>query len=260
MQNIPRASEYRAAFVAPDGYKIIAADYAGCELREIAELSQEAGWMEALEKGYDLHSYVASVIFEIEYKELTENNVIKKKYKELRQQAKSINFGVAYGMGAHRLAKELDIEQRKAQKLLNQFWEKFPAIKELLDKLVKDAEKNGYAYSPLDGRRRYLTHTDWGVPSEKAHASNEAKNLPFQGGNATITKIALYRVKSKLEENDFDAKIINVVHDEILVEVHASQVDEVCALIENEMVQAAYELIKTVPMVAESNVGDCWIH
>lgn len=94
MQNIPRASVYRAAFVAAAGYKLIASDYAGCELREIAELSQEPGWMSALEKGYDLHSYVASMIFEIAYEELTENNKIKEKYEELRQQAKSINFGI----------------------------------------------------------------------------------------------------------------------------------------------------------------------
>ncbi len=163
-------------------------------------------------------------------------------------------------MGAHRLAKELNIEQRKAQRLLNQFWNKFPLIKGLLDQLVADAQKNGYAYSPLDGRRRYLLHTDWAVPVEKAHASNQAKNLPFQGGNATITKIALHRVKNKIDEKGFNAKIINVVHDEILVEVIAAEAEKVQTMIEHEMVEAAYELIKTVPMVAESKIGDCWIH
>ena len=163
-------------------------------------------------------------------------------------------------MGPFRLAKKLNISKQAAKKLLARFWATFPKIKEMLDKLVKHAKTNGYAYSPLDGRRLYMLQTDWAVSGEASHASNQAKNLPFQGGNATITKIALTNIRLRLKEKGYQAKLINVVHDEILLEVHKDDVAEVKSMVEHEMIQAAYRLLTRVPMKAEAKVAECWQH
>jgi len=182
MQNIKSAQKYRTPFCTSDPLdrSMISADYSGCELRLIAELSGEEAWLECFEKDYDMHSYVASLLFNLDYFEITKNNKIKPEYKAFRAKAKNINFGVAYGMGAGRLANSLNISFEEAIELLDAFWTQFPKIKIFLTKMVRSGRNRGYAISPLDNRRRWLVDFNYMIPKQKSHAANICKNMPFQ--------------------------------------------------------------------------------
>jgi DNA polymerase I-like protein with 3'-5' exonuclease and polymerase domains len=203
LQNIPREAEYRAAFSAPDeDYKMIAADFSGQELRLLTHLSQEPNFISCLNKGKDLHSYCASILFNRNYETIT---------KEERNAAKSLNFGIIYGMGPKRLADTLKISFEAAKNLLQKYFETFPRIKLLLNEFTENALKNKYALSPLDNRRRDLSTFDFDNGREKNHALNISKNLPFQGAGASVTKRALWKVQNKLNNNN--ALLVNVIHD-----------------------------------------------
>ena len=182
MQNVKHEQKYRTPFCTQDpiNRSMISADYSGCELRLIAELSEEESWIEAFKNDWDMHSYVASLLFSLDYHEITENNKIKPQYKEFRGKAKNINFGVAYGMGAGRLARNLKISFEEAADLLENFWRKFPKIKLFLDKMVERAMNENYAISPLDNRRRWLIDFNYMIPKQRSHAANICKNMPFQ--------------------------------------------------------------------------------
>ena len=252
MQNIPSEAEYRAAFTAqsPD-YKIIAADFSGQELRLLAHLSQEPKFLDALKRGVDLHTNSASLVFGIPYDE------VKKKE---RTAAKAITFGLIYGMGPMKLSHTLDINMQEARFLINKYFHTFPYIKQAMDKLETHARLTHVALSPLDQRQSDLSSMDWEDGRQASHALNIAKNLPFQGTGASTTKLALCRIKRRLDKHEYDARLINVVHDEILVEAHLDCVDEVAKLVEKEMVTAFNYYAPSVPMEADAHIGDCWIH
>ncbi len=249
MQNIPSEDVYRACFraQAPD-YKIISADFSGQELALMAHISQEENFLYALENDMDLHCYSASLIFDLEYnsffyfgdegkKEAIKDNKklkiedltlgeedilldssgeavkrpdMKDKY---RTPAKSITFGLIYGMGPGRLADTLKISFKEAKSLINKYFKVFPTIKQTLDKFVKMAMENKYAYSPLDGRRRIFSGVDWDHSGKVSHLKNVAKNMPFQGAGASVTKLALCWMKREIDKMGWDAKMILTVHD-----------------------------------------------
>lgn len=263
LMQIPHLQIYREAFCVEDPIlrRMIAADYSGCELRLIAELSGEEEWIFCLKKGYDMHSYVAALLFDLDYHKITENNKIKSEFKEFRLKAKSINFGVAYGMGPGRLAISLKISFEEAAALLDKFWEKFPKIKRLLDRLVREGINNGYAQSPLDGRRRWLLDFNTRVPRERAHAGNICKNLPFQGGNASIIKRAMCLIQDKFFEHpEWEAKLLLCVHDEIIATCKKDNSETVKEVIEKCMLEAAYLFVDKVPMEVDVELGKHWIH
>jgi len=235
-----------------------------CELRLIAEICNESAWIEAFKKGYDMHSFVASMLFQIPYEDMVnKDHEVLPEYKAFRSKAKNINFGVAYGMKAGRLAHNLGVTFDEARALLNKFWVTFPNIAKKLDQLANDAVKNEYAISPLDGRRRYLKTFDFDVSGERAHAQNIAKNLPFQGTNASITKRALVYIRRAALNKGWSAdkfRILITVHDEIECECHKSIVDEATKMVEDMMIAAAEYYVKKVPMKVDVDVGDHWIH
>lgn len=252
MQNIPATADYRKAFTAqsPD-YKIIAADFSGQELRLLAHISQEPKFKQALESGKDLHTNSASLVFETPYGNVT---------KTQRKAAKAITFGLIYGMGPMKLAHTLEIDILEAKMLIQKYFRTFPQIKLTMARLEVQAKRSGMALSPLDGRQSSLAFVDWTNRKEAAHALNIAKNLPFQGAGASTTKLALCRIKRKLDKFKYDARLINVVHDEILVEVIEPEAKIVAKLVETEMVKAFNFYASSVSMEAQAHIGNYWIH
>jgi len=252
MQNIPATKEYREAFTAQNAdYRIISADFSGQELRLLAHLSQEPKFKAALESGKDLHTNSASLVFETAYEKVT---------KLQRQAAKAITFGLIYGMGPMKLAHTLDIDIIEAKTLIQKYFRAFPQIKITMSKLEGQARLSKIALSPLDGRQSSLAFINWNDRREVSHALNIAKNLPFQGAGASTTKLALCRIKRKIDKLKYDARLINVVHDEILVEVVAHEADLVAKLIETEMVKAFNFYAPSVRMEAQAHIGNYWIH
>ena len=168
-----------------------------------------------------------------------------------------------YGMGPKRLAETIEVSYSEARDIMDKFFAVYPKIKQYLDSLVNNAKRNSYAISPLDNRKRWLVDFDWDVPKEAAHAGNIARNMPFQGGNASITKLALIFLRNKILENDWDidnkVRIINTIHDEILTEVHKSLADQMKQIQIEEMLRAAYEFVKNVPMAVDCTVSDHWV-
>ncbi|MBC8410396.1 MAG: hypothetical protein H8E12_16990 [Rhodobacteraceae bacterium] len=254
MQNIPREAAYRAAFTAQSkDYKIIAADFSGQELRLLAHISQEPKFLKALEEGVDLHTNSASLVFGVPYEEVS---------KAQRNSAKSITFGLVYGIGPKKLSENLKISYNDAIYLMNKYFKTFPEIKKALDRLEAQARDTKMAISPLDGRQSDLSFKDWTSRGSVAHALNIAKNLPFQGTGASTTKLALCRIKHRFDKKGYgsDAKLINVVHDEILVECKNEIVADVVNIVETEMVKAFNIYAPSVPMEAAAEVGNHWIH
>jgi len=227
LQNIPADPRYREPFIAPKGYKFISVDYSGQELRLLAHLSQDPAMLEALKTNKDLHAYSASLIYNIPYKDffqLDEYGNIKydasgepifipEMKKTYRNNAKSLSFGLLYGMGPYKLSVKLEITLIEAKELMVKYFKAFPKVKVLMDKLVNDMMEKHYATSPLDGRKAFFTDLDWDDQSAVAHAKNQAKNLPFQAGGASCIKQSLIYIKEKINELKFDAQILFAVHD-----------------------------------------------
>ncbi len=163
-------------------------------------------------------------------------------------------------MGPGKLSRELGITLDEAKQLFNKYFETFPKIKELMDRLTKEVKQNKYAYSELDKRRRDLTSLDWDNPRKAAHGINQAKNLPFQGTGASITKLAVCMIRRAILNSNYDARILCTVHDEILVETHVSCLDEVRKLVYELMIKAFNHYAKDVPAEVSLEVGTKWVH
>jgi DNA polymerase-1 len=249
LQNIKADSRFRSCFVSPEGRKLVVADYSGCELRIIAELSEDPVFLETFRKGDDLHSIVASAIFK--------KNVSKTENPELRQKAKAINFGLAYGMGSQGLAANLEISEDEANELLNQYFRSYPSVKKYLEESANEAVKNGYS-TTIGKRRRYYEIKDKGDQREIASIIRQAKNAPIQGTNADMTKLALVWIRDNIKEKKLDAKLINTVHDEIVTECNESIAEEVSEVIRDCMIKAGEYYIKKVPVEVECVISDCW--
>lgn len=229
--NIPRDPRYRRPFISSPGYKFISADFSGQELRLLAHLSQEPEMIKALKEKKDLHAYSASLIYKIPYEDFFEyedeaRTIIKlepdgspvfiDKMKKLRNATKALVFGILYGMGPNKLADKLGITIDEARDIIRKYFEIFPKVKTLMDKLAADVIKNKYAYSPLDGRKMFFWDLDWNHKGKVAHAQRQGQNFPFQGTGATTTKQALIYIDEKIKELKFDAQILFAVHDKLL--------------------------------------------
>lgn len=248
LQNIPSDSAFRACFRAPEGRKLITADYAGAELRIIAEMSKDPVFIRTLAGGGDLHAIVASRMFG--------KPVSKEENPELRARAKAINFGLAYGMGAGGLAHQLGVPENEAEQLLERYFEQFPKIRGFLEHAAAKALRAGVAQT-LAGRRYWFTdmRRDGRDPGSLTRV---AKNMPIQGTNADITKLAMVRIVKALAEARLDAFLVNMVHDELVVEAAEGDAEAARAIIVREMMSAGAELVKAVPMTVDVKVGDTW--
>ena len=249
LQNIPIRSEegrrIREAFIAPDGYKILAADYSQIELRIMAHLSRDQGLMDAFAKGQDIHQATAAEIFSINIDEVTANQ---------RRSAKAINFGLIYGMSAFGLSKQLQITRAEAQNYIEQYFDRYPQVKHYMDETKQSAKKMGYVETVF-GRRLYLADIESSNYQRRQYAERSAINAPMQGTAADLIKMAMVLLHQKIREESFEAKIIMQVHDELVIEVNENQQDELSELTKNIM----SEISKLdVDLKVDADIGNNW--
>ena len=249
LQNIPiRSAEgrkIRQAFIAPKGYKIVAADYSQIELRIMAHLANDDGLITAFQNGEDIHRATASEVFKVPLDEVTN---------ELRRNAKAINFGLIYGMSAFGLAKQLDISRTDAQTYINLYFERYPNVKKYMNETKILAKEQGFVET-LFGRRLYLPEINSKNAILRQYAERTAINAPMQGTAADIIKHAMLKVDAWLATENIDAKMIMQVHDELVFEVKTEQIDSAIEIIRTLMNSAA-DL--TVPLIVDVGVGDNW--
>ena len=249
LQNIPVRSEegrrIRQAFVAPKGYKMMAADYSQVELRIMAHLSGDESLLKAFSEGIDVHRATAAEVFGVPLGDV-EN--------EQRRAAKAINFGLIYGMSAFGLAKQLNIGRYEAQDYIDVYFARYPGVKAYMDKTREQAHDQGYVETVF-GRRLYLPEINSRNGQRRQYAERTAINAPMQGTAADIIKRAMIAVDRALATSKVDAKVVMQVHDELVVEVLEKDVAAVTDLLRREMEQAAS---LKVPLVVDIGIGDNW--
>ena len=249
LQNIPiRTAEgrrVRKAFIAPDGYKLIAADYSQIELRIMAHLSKDEGLLNAFSTGQDVHRATAAEVFGVSKQAVSD---------EQRRSAKAINFGLIYGMSAFGLAGQINVSRGAAQEYIDLYFNRYPGVKQYMDSTRASAADLGYVET-LFGRRLYLEEIRSSNYMRRQAAERTAINAPMQGTAADIIKIAMIDVDNWLQDHKVDATMIMQVHDELVLEVSVPQVDEVIEEVEKRMSRAA-EL--DVPLLVEVGIGDDW--
>jgi len=249
LQNIPIRTEegrrVRQAFVAPEGYKIVAADYSQIELRIMAHLSQDKGLLNAFAQGLDVHRATAAEVFGCDIEQVST---------EQRRSAKAINFGLIYGMSAFGLAKQLHIGRNDAQQYMDLYFERYPGVQDYMNDTRALAAEKGYVET-LFGRRLYLPEINSRNGMRRQAAERTAINAPMQGTAADIIKLAMIAVDEWLEESGLDARMIMQVHDELVLEVAESDLDKVTEGLVEAMSAAAN---LDVPLLVEAGVGDNW--
>lgn len=249
LQNIPIRSEngrrIREAFVASDGYVLLAADYSQIELRIMAHLSGDKSLLQAFAKGEDIHRHTASEIFGIGLDEVSSDQ---------RRSAKAINFGLIYGMSAHGLSKQLGIDRAQAADYMNTYFERYPGVRNYMDNTREQAKKQGYVET-IFGRRLYLPEINSSNGMRRQYAERTAINAPMQGSAADIIKRAMIDIHSWLCGADTGIRMIMQVHDELVFEVPKDQLDMAKTTIEQFMMNAA-DL--KVPLEVGLGSGDNW--
>ena len=251
LQTIPirkeRGREIRAAFVPrDDDHLILAADYSQIELRIMAELSQDPGMLEAFETETDIHQVTASKVFKVELEDVS---------REMRDKAKTVNFGIIYGISAFGLQQRLNIPRGEANELIKNYFEKYPGVRAYIDKTIEFGKENGYVATQT-GRRRYIRDINSRNASLRNAAERLAMNSPIQGTAADMLKLAMIRVHRELKAGEFKTKMLLTVHDELVFDLHKSEIDTAIPVIETAMKNA---LQMKVPIVVESGYGENWL-
>ena len=249
LQNIPvRSAEgrrIREAFVAPKGYRLVAADYSQIELRIMAHLSQDAGLLGAFKADHDIHRATAAEVFDIGQDDVTADQ---------RRSAKAINFGLIYGMSAFGLARQLGIARREAQRYVDLYFERYPGVKQYMDNTREQARADGYVET-VQGRRLYLPDIQARNFQRRQYAERSAINAPMQGTAADIIKRAMIDVDRWLVQEKHDARIIMQVHDELVLEVANASAKTLAAGLAEIMAQAA-DL--SVQLKVDVGIGQNW--
>lgn len=251
LQNIPirteRGKEIRRAFVARDAeHSILAADYSQIELRIIASLSHDEHMIAAFANHYDIHAATASKIYHIPIEEVT---------KDQRRNAKSVNFGIVYGISAFGLSEQLGISRKEAASLIEEYFQQYPAIKQYIDTNVEFAHENGYAQTLL-GRRRYLYDINSRNNAQRQFAERNAVNMPIQGTSADMIKIAMIRIWKRFNELGLLSKMILQVHDELVFDVYNPEIEQVKDIVSYEMIHA---LPLSIPVEVGVDIGENWL-
>ena len=249
LQNIPIRTEegrrIRQAFVAPDGHRLLAADYSQIELRIMAHLSADKGLLKAFEKEQDVHRATAAEVFDMALDEVTDDQ---------RRSAKAINFGLMYGMSAFGLAKQLGVSRGEAQEYTDLYFDRYPGVKQYMDDIRTKASEKGYVETVF-GRRLYLPEINARNAQRRQYAERSAINAPMQGTAADIIKRAMIAVHAWLQDKQPGARMIMQVHDELVFEVQDSKVDTVTAKV-TELMNGAAEL--DVALKVDVGVGSNW--
>lgn len=251
LQNIPirteRGRQVRKAFVPRDeNYTLLAADYSQIELRIIAALSEEETMIEAFKQGEDIHASTASKVFNVSIDEVT---------REQRSNAKTVNFGIIYGVSAFGLSNQTNLSRGEAKALIDTYYETYPKLKAYMSKQVDFARDNGYVSTVL-GRRRYLKDINSRNAVVRGAAERNAVNAPIQGSAADIIKIAMINIYNKLQAGNYKSKMLLQVHDELVFDIYKPELEEMKTLIKSEM-ENAYTL--EVPLDVEMDIGLNWL-
>ena len=249
LQNIPiRTAEgrrIRQAFVAPQGYKLLAADYSQIELRIMAHLAKDEGLLHAFRNNLDVHSATAAEVFGVELDEVTTDQ---------RRSAKAINFGLIYGMSAFGLAKQIGVDRKQSQAYIDRYFARYPGVLDYMERTRAQASEQGYVET-IFGRRLYLPEINAKNPALRKGAERTAINAPMQGTAADIIKKAMVAVDNWLSASGLDARVILQVHDELVLEVREDLVEQVRDEVRSHMSDAAK---LDVPLVVEVGVGNNW--
>jgi DNA polymerase-1 len=251
LQNIPirteRGREIRKAFVPRnDKFTLLSADYSQIELRIIAELSGDEGMIEAFNQGLDIHAATAAKVYGLQLLEVT---------KEMRRNAKMVNFGIIYGISAFGLSERLGIPRKEAAQIIDQYFVKYPKIKEYMDNTIVSARKLGYVET-IKGRRRYINDINSSNSVVRGYAERNAINAPIQGSAADMIKIAMISIFETLKKESLKSVMIMQVHDELVFDVYQNEVEIVKQIVKDKM-QNAIQM--TVPIEIEMSTGDNWL-
>ncbi len=251
LQNIPirtpRGREIRKAFVPRgDDYTLLAADYSQIELRIIAELSEDPGLIETFVNGLDVHTATASRIYGIPLEEVTP---------DMRRNAKTVNFGIVYGISAFGLSERLNIPRKEAAEIIDQYFSKYPGVKSYMESTIAFARANGYVETMM-GRRRYLRDINSANATVRGFAERNAINAPVQGSSADMIKIAMINIYDSMKSQGLKSKMILQVHDELVFDTLKSEVEIMKKIVEEKMKSA---IPMTVPVEVDMNTGDNWL-
>ncbi len=247
LQNIPIRTDMgrriREAFTAPEGFVILSADYSQIELRILAHITRDTVLMESFEKGLDIHTRTAAEIFGLAPGEVTENH---------RRQAKTINFGIMYGMGPHKLSAELGIRRDVAKRYIDNYLAKYPGVRAYMEGIARSTEKDGFV-TTIMGRRRSIPEIVSSNFNEREGARRIAINTPIQGSAADVIKLAMVKIHEHLA--GMKSRMVLQVHDELVFEAAFDEIDELKALVRHEM-ENAYPL--AVPVHVDIGTGSSW--
>jgi DNA polymerase I len=251
LQNIPirteRGRQIRKAFIARDeNYTLLAADYSQIELRIIAALSGEENMIKAFQNGEDIHKSTAAKVFNVALEEVT---------KEQRSHAKTVNFGIIYGVSAFGLSNQTNLSRSESAALIDAYYKTYPRLKAYIQEQIDFARNNGYVQTVL-GRRRYLKDINSANAVVRGGAERNAVNAPIQGSAADIIKIAMINIHKRLKNENWQSKMLLQVHDELVFDVHNSELETIKPLIQQEM-ENAFQL--AVPLVVELGEGQNWL-
>ncbi|MGB3590183.1 MAG: DNA polymerase I [Nonlabens sp.] len=251
LQNIPirteRGRQVRKAFVPRDeNYTLIAADYSQIELRIIAALSDETTMIEAFSKGEDIHASTAARVFNVPLEEVT---------REQRSNAKTVNFGIVYGVSAFGLSQQTGLDRSESKELIETYYKTYPRLKSYMSDQVDFARQQGYVETVL-GRRRYLKDINSSNGVVRGAAERNAVNAPIQGSAADIIKIAMINIHKRFKELGCKSKMLLQVHDELVFDIHKDELAHMKVLIKDEM-ENAYKM--SVPLDVEVGMGENWL-
>ncbi|HAQ65389.1 MAG TPA: DNA polymerase I [Bacteroidales bacterium] len=251
LQNIPvrteRGREIRKAFVSRNSdFVLMAADYSQVELRIIAHLANDEAMKEAFVHGHDIHAATAARVYGLPIEEVT---------RDQRRNAKSVNFGIVYGISAYGLSEQLGISRREAADIIEQYFSQYHGIKKWMDQSIAFARENGYVETLL-GRRRYLRDITSANATVRGFAERNAINAPIQGSSADMIKIAMINIHREMNRRGMQSKMILQVHDELVFDALRSEIDELKIMVTDLMQQA---LPLSIPVVVDVNVGENWL-
>ena len=251
LQNIPIRSELgkeiRKAFVHQyDNTKLLSLDYSQIELRIMAHICNDENLIKAFEEGKDIHSATAAILFDTPIENIDADK---------RRVAKTVNFGIMYGLGTFGLAQRLTITRKESSEIIKNYFEKYPGIKNYIDSTIKSTEKNGYAET-ISGRRKYFPMINASNRNLKAGAERAAINMPIQGTAADMLKIAMINIHREMQKRKFQSKMILQVHDELVFEAVINEIEEIKDLVTKLMVDALP--LGRVPIEVSAGIGNNW--
>jgi DNA polymerase-1 len=250
LQNIPirtaRGMKIREAFVAKDNCVLLAADYSQIELRIMASLSKDKSMLEAFNQNIDIHSATAAKVYNVDLDDVT---------RSMRGAAKSVNFGIIYGISAFGLSQNIGVGRKEAKQIIDQYFEEFPGVKDYMDLSIQKAREQEYVET-LFGRRRYLKDINSRNAVMRSAAERNAINAPIQGAAADIIKIAMIDIDKKLKARDMNSKMLLQIHDELIFDVVPDELEMLKKVVTTSMSEACQ---LEVPLIVDVGVGANWL-